>query len=153
MVQGPVNLASTGSDTRRRCSRRPDGVRQGFSTGAIAIAVECQACGVNSDVPGLGSGDVVRVYLWWGVWWTVRREDLNGLADVEGVKKSAIVNGDGIVGAGDSLDFGAEGVLDGILTGGYVDGVHAGMLVWSSLFRVSGVDRDSGRNSPGGDSH
>ncbi len=113
--------------------------------------MECQAGGVDGNAPGLGGGDVVCVYLRWGVWRTVGGKDLDGLANVEGVEEGTVIDGDSVVGTGRSLDFGAEGVLDGVLAGRNMDGGHSGVCVWGSVVRVAVIDGDAGGGGPGGD--
>lgn len=89
----------------------------------------------------------------WGVGGAVGGEDLDCLANVEGVEEGAVVDGDGVVGARGGLDVSAKGVLDGVLAGWDVDGGHAGVPVRGGRFGVHViVDGDGGRDSPGGDS-
>ena len=151
MIQGPVDLASAGCYTGGWRARGPDWVGQGLGPGAVGVVVEGQAGGVDGNVPWLRGGNVVCVDLRWRVWRTVGGKDLDGLADVEGVEEGTVVNGDGVVGTGCGLDCSAEGILDGVLAGGNVDGGHAGVCVWGSVSRVSIIYRDAGGGGPGGD--
>lgn len=101
----------------------------------------------------MGSGDVVRVYLRWGICGAIRGKNLDGLADIEGVEEGTVVDGNGIVGTRGGLNTSAKGVLDGVLAGWNVDSGHAGVPVRGGGFCLLViVDGDGGRDGPGGDS-
>ena len=53
-----------------------------------------------------------------------------GLADVEGVEQGAVVDGHGVVRAGDDAEGGCEGIGNMVCAGGDAEGEHACVRVW-----------------------